>query len=233
MVRRELPAQRGEEFRGVREYQPGDDSRCVHWRSTARWDRLMVRQHEAELGCAVCIVVDLRADHLTPDSLERSLEAAASVACTVLAQNNSEVRLTTSLGETSGLGGGQRARAKVLDLLAAASPHEGGTRGPLFGARGEVAVLVSSTEAAARELLARELMRSWDTVIIVLTNEAPLGGEPNASLGRPQMSSSPATLVRAGHGLEAAWAAAFGRPSARNHQGAPARLGGPVPFKSQ
>ena len=39
-MRSRRPAPHGEELRSVREYQPGDDLRRVHWPATARWDRL-------------------------------------------------------------------------------------------------------------------------------------------------------------------------------------------------
>jgi len=46
------------EFFGLREGRPGDDVRDVHWRSTARAGRLLVREYEDELARRVAIGVD-------------------------------------------------------------------------------------------------------------------------------------------------------------------------------
>ncbi len=45
-------------FRGVREYQPGDPPRAVHWRSTARHGRLVVREFEALRSSQALLLVD-------------------------------------------------------------------------------------------------------------------------------------------------------------------------------
>ena len=103
-ARSHLPAQRGEELHSLRDYQDGDNLGQVHWRSTARWDRLMVRQDEAPRKCLVCVGVDLRADRHTPESLESALEAAASIACMVLSAGDADVRVTTTARGAAGTG---------------------------------------------------------------------------------------------------------------------------------
>lgn len=45
----------------VREYLPGDDVRRVHWRSSARWDQLMVRREEQAWEPTVTVLLDNRA----------------------------------------------------------------------------------------------------------------------------------------------------------------------------
>ena len=50
----------------------------------------------------------------------------------------------------------------------------------------------------------------------VLTNETPPNGEPNVALRHFAFPAQPVVMVRAGHGLEAAWADAFGRMSRGN-----------------
>ena len=52
-----IKARRGE-FYGLREFHDGDDLRDVHWRSTARQGRLMVREHEDEEARRVTVVLD-------------------------------------------------------------------------------------------------------------------------------------------------------------------------------
>ena len=204
-----FPAQRGEELHTLREYQDGDDLRQVNWRATARWDRLMVRQDEADRGCLVCIGLDLRANGQTSESLEYAVEAAASIACMVLAQPVGELRLATTLGQRWGPRSGQKATTEVLDLLAVASTHDDLVSPPLFGGRRHVAVLVSPTESTAFELLAKESTAVLRSVVVVLTNEQPSEGRsvPLRQLG---LLSPPVTMVRAAGSLEAAWAEAVG-----------------------
>ncbi len=68
-----------EEFFALRPYQTGDELRAVHWRTSARLGRLMVRQHETPRRGRMTVVVDCRASHNTAVSLELLLSAAASV----------------------------------------------------------------------------------------------------------------------------------------------------------
>lgn len=71
------------DVRGVRPYRHGDGLRLVHWRSTARHRKLMVREYDAAVAPHLALAVDpwLPADP-TPADRER-LEAALSLAATV------------------------------------------------------------------------------------------------------------------------------------------------------
>ena len=50
-------------FLGVREYQHGDDPRRIHWRTTARSGRLMVKEHEVDLVPYLTLFLDLDRRH--------------------------------------------------------------------------------------------------------------------------------------------------------------------------
>lgn len=72
------------EFRGVREWRPGDGRRLVHWPSTARLRRPMSKEFEQDVVTEVTIALDLRrvmqaglGGHST---LETGVKAAASIA---------------------------------------------------------------------------------------------------------------------------------------------------------
>ena len=73
----------GEDFYALREYVQGDDLRKVHWPSTARRGKVMIRQEETPWHTRATIVIDDRssAHDASPDSssFERAVEAAASV----------------------------------------------------------------------------------------------------------------------------------------------------------
>jgi uncharacterized protein (DUF58 family) len=69
----------GEVFAGVRDYRPGDLRKWVHWRSTARTGRLVVREHEDPARSPVVLV--LAGDPAAPEEevWESLVAAAASV----------------------------------------------------------------------------------------------------------------------------------------------------------
>lgn len=74
---------RGEDFYALREYVRGDDLRKVHWPSTARRGKVMIRQEETPWHTRATIVVDDRegahGGRGDQSSLERAVEAAAAV----------------------------------------------------------------------------------------------------------------------------------------------------------
>lgn len=69
-------AARGD-YRGLREYRPGDDPRDIHWRSSARRGEPILRQYERDATDAYWIVLDSAA--ADEASGEAAVEAAASL----------------------------------------------------------------------------------------------------------------------------------------------------------
>ncbi|WP_259363496.1 DUF58 domain-containing protein [Microbacterium esteraromaticum] len=68
-------------FHAVREYVTGDSQRHVHWKSTAKTGRLMVRQYEESRHARIAVVLDLAADSYDDDDeFENTVSAAASLA---------------------------------------------------------------------------------------------------------------------------------------------------------
>jgi uncharacterized protein (DUF58 family) len=69
-------------FHALREYQPGDDRRYIHWRSSAKAGRLLVRQFLDTRRSHLTIVVDAdpRSYHGGEDEAETAISAAASLA---------------------------------------------------------------------------------------------------------------------------------------------------------
>lgn len=87
----------GEEFHTMREYVQGDDLRRVHWPSTARQRKLMVRQHERPWHTEATVLLDTRGAAYgrgEPSAFEAAVSTAASVA-SHLAEHRYEVRLAT------------------------------------------------------------------------------------------------------------------------------------------
>ncbi len=118
----------GEDFYALRPYAPGDDLRRVHWRSTARWDELLVRQDERPWQGRATVLLDCRRGCHSPASFERAVSAAASVivACW---RRHFLLRLVDTTGFDSGGAAGTAHVESLLERLATVQPIEAGRLG--------------------------------------------------------------------------------------------------------
>ena len=119
-------ASAGDDDAGIREYRQGDDLRRVHWRSTARLDKVMVRREEQPWQARATILLDTRtAAHGGEgpgSSFEWAITACASIGAHLL-HHGYHVRLNTDTGETLAgsdvsLDGGLDVEGALLDALA-------------------------------------------------------------------------------------------------------------------
>ncbi|MHB1536460.1 MAG: DUF58 domain-containing protein [Acidimicrobiales bacterium] len=190
----------GEEFFAVREYRSGDDLRRVHWASTARLDRLMIRQDETLWRGQCSVVVDLRAGGDGPGALEAGLSAAASVADAALAAGI-PVQLVTTAGVDTASGGSPLQRARILDELAAAEVHPFAPLAELVRPgqvdHGGAVVFVTGNHASAADLSAASRLAPAGAVTVVLVGDGP------ARAGAP--SGGPVVTIRPGERFGAAW----------------------------
>ena len=85
-------------FHALREYLPGDDRRNVHWRTTARTGRLMVRQFEESRRAHLLIVFDddARSWHNYRE-YELGVSVAASIGAAVIRERR-DLSFTSQLG---------------------------------------------------------------------------------------------------------------------------------------
>lgn len=67
-------------FHALRDYEPGDDRRHVHWASSARLGRLVVRQFEETRRSHHLLVLDTRSGAWPRDDFETAVSVAASLA---------------------------------------------------------------------------------------------------------------------------------------------------------
>ena len=67
-------------FHALRDYEPGDDRRAVHWQSTARLGKLIVRQYEETHRSHHLIVLDTARSSWDRDAFEDGVSVAASLA---------------------------------------------------------------------------------------------------------------------------------------------------------
>ena len=66
-------------FHALRDYEPGDDRRAVHWQSTARLGKLIVRQYEETHRSHHVIVLDTSRDAWDHDTFETAVSVAGSL----------------------------------------------------------------------------------------------------------------------------------------------------------
>lgn len=107
---------RGTQLYNLRLYQPGDDSRAIHWMTTARTSQLIVRETEAEDQRRVTVILSLVAPDDRDSLFERSVMLVASLLWQ-LTERAYPVRLIVG-SEDSGFGSGSAHLFTMLRLLA-------------------------------------------------------------------------------------------------------------------
>ncbi|CAN5614845.1 DUF58 domain-containing protein [soil metagenome] len=118
---RRLSGGRGEDFYTMREYVEGDDLRKVHWASTAKRGRFMIRQEETPWHTRATVVVDDRAAPYEGSATSSSFERAASAAASLLdlyCRSGYGFSLVTAHGAGLASGRGTDHLNRGLDLLA-------------------------------------------------------------------------------------------------------------------
>lgn len=98
------PARGGVEFASVREWQPGEDIKDIHWRLMAKWGRLFLVLHTQAGARTQTIVIDCFSKGVfgdwQDDTFELSLRIAASLSWAVIS-NGGEVTLLYAKGDGS------------------------------------------------------------------------------------------------------------------------------------
>lgn len=147
----------GEEYLGVREYRPGDPRRFVHWKSTARAGKLIVREYEQEVASRVGLVLGGRDYGTTPDSaFEFLVSGMASIGLYSLSTGHplDAVRADPNGAQHLVSPG----RHELLDWLAAAQPTDAPLPGLVgqvlvrIGRRGTVVILAPTAGAAGSSI---------------------------------------------------------------------------------
>jgi uncharacterized protein (DUF58 family) len=105
----------GTQLYNLRLYQPGDDSRAIHWMTTARTSQLVVRETEAEDQRRITIMLST----IAPDDHDALFERSVMLVASLLWQLSEKypLRLIVS-GEDSELGSGPDHLLAMLRLLA-------------------------------------------------------------------------------------------------------------------
>lgn len=111
-----VPVSGSMDLRALREYVVGDEPRHLHWKATARTGQLMVREFvdPAQPWCVV--LLDDRADALSPAGFEEAVEVAASILWEACEQER-PARLVLASGPSVETAGGAAGARLLLDRL--------------------------------------------------------------------------------------------------------------------
>ena len=180
---------------GVRDYVTGDSFRRVHWRSTARRAKLMVKEFEPEPAGPsheVWVFLDLwegvQAGEGTESTIEYGVTIAASVAKRYLEMGRS-VGLY-SWGEKRELIQPRPGAAQFGRIMEKLAVVQAGGEGPMSDAMAEAtdqalpgssAVLISSANPTDISSAARILANHRIVVVPVYLDAASFGGRPSAN----------------------------------------------------
>jgi uncharacterized protein (DUF58 family) len=208
----------GFELHSVREHEPGDSLRRVHWPSTARTGVLMVKELEDSPRDEVAVLLDGDAAGAAGSPPDSSFDAAVRAAGSILLAHVRRGRrtvlvLNTRGRETQPVAAEGPDWERALGLLAGAMPDAKTQAAALLdsgagpAARSlELVVVTSRLEPAlVSRLLERALSRR--PVALVHVDAATYAGRPpapQAALLRLQAAGVPIAVVRKGEDLVAA-----------------------------
>jgi len=220
----------GEDDVSTREYRHGDDLRKVHWRSTARVGKLMVRREERPWQARATVLLDTRADAHRGDGPGSSFEWAVSALASVgvyIARRGYSLHMLTDAGVAAG-GAELTDEGVLLDHLAEVQVSRNRTldaaAGPLRGAEGlgTLIAVVGILDPEQATLLASTRSPSEISIAVLVDANSWLGLSPRAqSESDAAYDASVEVLMRAGwrvvrarHGdrLPELWPAAGQRP---------------------
>ncbi len=187
---------------GVRDYEPGDSFNRIHWRSTARKDRLLVKEFELDPLADVWIILDLSRESLVERPEARANGAAIFAPPPNLPPSTEEYGVTIAASLTAyfvekgrALGfvtyvphreivqpdRGPRQLTRILEILAVARSASSLTLNQLLSlesghlARGTTLVLISATQADDWIAEVDTLQRRGIRVIPVLIDPISFG----------------------------------------------------------
>jgi uncharacterized protein (DUF58 family) len=159
-------------FASLRDYVRGDDPRRIHWRSTARTGRLIVREHIDTTEPTTAVVLD-NAAALSSAAFEEAVEVAASIVRAVQSVGRPVALHVVSEPAVEGV-------VSLLDRLAAVAPAPTSDTAALEAVQrvpaGGVLVVVTGTDPRLLSRFADQRRRFNPVVVFEMlcgTDEVP------------------------------------------------------------
>jgi uncharacterized protein (DUF58 family) len=193
-------------FHALRQYEPGDDIRNVHWRTSARTGQLMVRQYTETRRSQLLLVQSAETTHYaSEEEFELAISVLASIGCQVIREKtNLDVvwegaiirnrSVTALLDDTCRIQPTDAAFPTMRDFVR-------------FSTRSlsipSLVVLVVGSQVETKEIRSVTTLYGTDTVVIVVrvaegqdSGLAKIGSTTVVTVGR--LADLPALLDRAG-----------------------------------
>jgi uncharacterized protein (DUF58 family) len=157
-------------FHRLREYVAGDDLRLVHWRTSARAGKLLVKHNVDTSQPHTVLIFDQRPSLYTEESFEEAVDVAASV-LTASAINKSPVELRLTDGTVIG-GARVREVTPLIDHLTGVTADPSGSLQTQLLAlrrmRGGTSLIVVTGEIDPADLpYVAALRRRFDRLVVV------------------------------------------------------------------
>ncbi|MFN8533218.1 MAG: DUF58 domain-containing protein [Dehalococcoidia bacterium] len=205
---------------GIREYAPGDSFNRIHWASTARTGRIMVKEFELDPSSEVWLVIDMQRDVQVGEGDNSTEETAITIAASIgrrLVETNRSVGVI-AYGETHEVvhtDRGDRQLQKLLETLALV--HASGrvslaeviaAESTRFGRNTTLVVITPSTDEGWVQSLQHQTHRGVRAIAIVL-EPVTFGGEGEViqTLGSLAAADIRSYLVKHGDDLDQALSA--------------------------
>lgn len=175
-------------FHSLREYTPGDDRRLVHWRSSARYGSLLVRQFEPSRRADTLIVLSTDPREYDGDDFELALSVVGTLGLAARADGRA-LRIVESphseRGEAQPIDAATRDR--LLDALTVLQPEQSfgiaaAARAARRAAPGSLAWLITGSTVPPRKL--RTAVNGMPAGVVSVVVRAAVGALPaRARLG--------------------------------------------------
>jgi uncharacterized protein (DUF58 family) len=197
----------GFELHSVREYEQGESLRRVHWRSTARRGRLMVKELEDAPRDETAVLLDGEASAVVGDSFDVAVRVAGSLLQARHRRGRRSALVVNSAARETQHIATEAHWRRALEILAAAEPTSRTPAFALLQADGgiaarslELVVVTSRVDAPLVDrLVQRALSRRGVSLVYVETAPGPV-----PQLLRLQAVGIPVAVVHRGDDLAAA-----------------------------
>jgi uncharacterized protein (DUF58 family) len=209
----------------VREYRPGDAFNRIHWPTTARTNRLMVREFELDPTADVWLVLDLDADVHAGSGLESTEEYAVTATASLARHLLDQGRAVGLVSQTATLPAdrGPRQAERILEVLALVQATSSLSLPALLGAetsrfaRSSTLIIITPSTSETWARFCQALNGRGVHTTAVLIEAATFGKAPStlllvSSLAAAHMSMY---LVKRGDRLEHALSSTRGGKWAR------------------